>query len=370
MKLYIKPESYNQSRDLFIQSLESIREIWPQAAHSSFLISEADNLTIDWISSKPIEKYDKLFFFTTGIHGIEGFFGSIMLQLFHDEFMNKFDPNTTGLVIIHCINPYGMSRRYRTNQNNVDLNRNFIMNFPAMLSSNDDYLTLNPLLNPNIPVQSSTKTISRFIFDTIRLLLKMGAGRIREAALKGQYSIQNGISFGGTELQSETQCIMKLVDEWLPQFEKSLHIDIHTGYGPRYEMTLVQSSSETMSSDQARKKFNLQRIASTNPEEFYTIQGEMADYFYQKGFQTNRSIYSAAFEFGTYGVGIINEVRSLLTTIAANQLLIHGSSVNNSKWVVDAYSELYFPSEANWLSRALANGRKAFQSILSTEGYI
>jgi len=262
-----------------------------------------------------------------------------------------------------------MARRYRTNQNNVDLNRNFIKNFSSMVDSNIDYSLIDPFINPKTSVRSKVMTSPRFIFNTIILLSILGAERIREASLKGQYFDQNGISFGGKELQLETQCIMKLVDEWLPEFKKTLHLDIHTGYGPRYEMTLVQSSSEPMSSDQARSKYKLPRIAKTTPDEFYTIQGEMTDCFYQKGTQTRRPVYSAAFEFGTYGEGIINEARSLTTTIAANQLLFHGNSTTNDQWVTKDYLELYFPSKSKWLSCAISNGRKAFHSKLSTEGF-
>jgi len=60
--MYIKPDTYYRSREMFIQNLELIQEIWPLSEHSSFLISEDGNLTIDWISSNPIEKKEKLFF--------------------------------------------------------------------------------------------------------------------------------------------------------------------------------------------------------------------------------------------------------------------------------------------------------------------
>src|SRR5262249_25123266 len=58
------------------------------------------------------------------LHGVEGFAGSaIQLQLLDD--LPKL-PGDTALVVVHVLNPYGMSWLRRTNESNVDLNRNFL----------------------------------------------------------------------------------------------------------------------------------------------------------------------------------------------------------------------------------------------------
>src|SRR5690242_12435836 len=61
---------------------------------------------------------------SSGLHGVEGFAGSaIQLQLLND--VPKL-PDDMALIIVHILNPYGMSWLRRTNENNVDLNRNFL----------------------------------------------------------------------------------------------------------------------------------------------------------------------------------------------------------------------------------------------------
>src|ERR1043165_5896020 len=61
---------------------------------------------------------------SSGVHGVEGFAGSaIQLQL-----LNNLPtlPKDAAVIIVHVLNPYGMAWLRRFNENNVDLNRNFV----------------------------------------------------------------------------------------------------------------------------------------------------------------------------------------------------------------------------------------------------
>ena len=85
---------------------------------------------------------------SSGLHGIEGFAGSaIQLQLINDI---PALPDDTALIVVHVLNPYGMSWLRRFNENNVDLNRNFLGG-GAYAGAPDAYVTLNSFLNPPTP---------------------------------------------------------------------------------------------------------------------------------------------------------------------------------------------------------------------------
>ena len=368
-QMYITPDSYNHSREIFLKDLPRINNFLPKVQHTSFRISETDDLTIDLILSNP-ELHENLLFLTTGLHGIEGFLGSIMMQLFINEFLPHLDPEKTGILLVHCINPSGMHRHYRTNQSNVDLNRNFISDFSAMKRSNPDYQKMDGYFNPKKPVKSEWLTKFEFIFQTLKWLFRVGPDGVRNAALMGQYNDPSGMYFGGYDLQPETKILMGIIQSWIPIYEKTLHLDMHTGYGPRFQMTLVQAVSESMTSIDAQNLFNVPNVAASTPEEFYKMNGEMSDFIYKLGKENNRKVYSAAFEFGTYGEGILQGARSLLTTIAGNQLTQFNASHRNRCWVEKDYKELYFPSENKWLEKAIINGRQAFYGILNAEGLI
>jgi len=60
----------------------------------------------------------------SGTHGIEGFAGSAcQAGILHAGIEL---PPDTGLLLVHAINPYGFAWGRRVNEDNVDLNRNFV----------------------------------------------------------------------------------------------------------------------------------------------------------------------------------------------------------------------------------------------------
>ncbi len=97
--------SYQESRSYFHGQLGSLKKIWPSASLGRKIISTDEDLSIDWITADPIHKKEKLILITTGLHGVEGFVGAAMLDLFVKEFATNLDPNTTGLKLVHALIP-------------------------------------------------------------------------------------------------------------------------------------------------------------------------------------------------------------------------------------------------------------------------
>ena len=66
----------------------------------------------------------RLLVLSSGIHGVEGYFGSAVQLAWLDALAHRAPTVETGVLLIHAINPYGFAWRRRWNENNVDLNRN------------------------------------------------------------------------------------------------------------------------------------------------------------------------------------------------------------------------------------------------------
>ena len=63
---------------------------------------------------------------SSGTHGVEGYCGSfIQCQLLDDGLVERL-PENLSLVMIHGVNPHGFAWRRRVNEDNIDLNRNFV----------------------------------------------------------------------------------------------------------------------------------------------------------------------------------------------------------------------------------------------------
>jgi predicted deacylase len=365
------PSTYRESRQCFRDDLEIIRHFWSSVKLKNHAINGSGELTIDWILADARRRKEKLLVITTGLHGIEGYIGSAVLQLCIEEFLPRIDPDTTGILLIHSLNPWGMSHWKRVNTNNVDLNRNFISGeFKSPLLENPDYPRLIPFLCPKLPLGLLSVEKVRFVVGLLMTVIRLGTGRLREAALMGQYDYPSGIYFGGQSLQEETQTIMKLYQDTFKGYHHIVHLDLHSGYGPRDQMTVVTSPRDERDAQAIKRDYHLDRVAGANPDEFYSMNGDMNDWEYElvrEKFPRAR-IFAANFEFGTYGNSFLAEARSLRITILKNQGDQYGGFPATKAWVDREYRKLYLPEEMTWFKKAEFDARHAFEGILTAEG--
>ncbi len=372
--LTLFPNTYEASRERFRDYLSEVQKFWPNAVLSHQRLKGSEDLTIDWIQSAAQEQNDKVLLITTAEHGIEGYVGSAMLELFIKKFLNQLDPSNTGLLLIHTINPWGMKHRRRTNANNVDLNRNFVYQATDL---DPDYnpasKEIDAILHPRQPLRSYFWSHIPFLLKVFRYSLKMGLRNFRSIALLGQYHNPQGIHYGGKKIQEETLAVMGFYREALRDYQQILLLDMHTGHGPRYQMSLVNSVFESGKSKEFEKRFNFPLVVAANPDEFYDLRGDMIDYIYtlkQKEFPSKR-LYAVSFEFGTYGDSTLAVLRSMRTMLFENQVSCQGVKKSKTRTQAErALGEMFAPKEKAWRIKAVEDGTKAFQGILKAEDYI
>ncbi len=367
------PETYEASRARFRDNLAIVQTNWPQAQLSQHRLPGEDDLTIDWIYSDAQEKNEKVFILTIGEHGIEGFVGAAMQQRFIDCYLPRFDPKTTGLLLVHAINPWGMKYHCRVNANNVDLNRNFIYEGVFDPAYNPAYDTVTGTINPRREIQSLG--VSNLIFNAELLwhLSTIGVTGFHNASLPGQYRDPQGLYYGGSDYQEETRAIIQLFRQTLGAYDQILHLDMHTGYGPRYQMSLVNSALETGTSQEFVEKFNYPVVVAANPDEFYAIRGDLVDYVYalwQQEFP-EKCLFASAFEFGTLGNQYFGKVHCPVEMVHENRLRCHGAASDRIRTKVELdFEELFNPSALDWKEKAVADADRAFEGILRAEGYL
>jgi hypothetical protein len=152
------------------------------------------------------------------------------------------------LVFVHAVNPYGFKHHRRVNEDNVDLNRNFL--------SEEEWAQVKAL-DPNYARHVDFKDIINptsmpfpFIWmnDLYQLvrsgfhMLQYGKNSIKTALVSGNYINPTGYSYGGhAHTQSARNLIDLLVNQLdLPhQAEKLVLIDVHSGLGPSGVDTLL-----------------------------------------------------------------------------------------------------------------------------------
>jgi len=366
-------ETYEANRADFRALLGELNGYWPAAELSHYPIEAGnEDLTIDLIRALPIKKRKQLIFLSTGLHGIEGYVGAAVVKLFVKEYLHQLNPEDTGLYLIHAINPWGMKHRRRVNENNVDLNRNFIFKQSSGEKElNRAYDRAHSFLNPQKPLKSASNPF--FYLKLFNHILCMGPANFREAVLYGQYRYPQGLYYGGSGFELSTTVLSGLFQEAASSCERFLLIDMHSGYGPRYQMTIVNSIHEKRASADLQAAFNYPLVAKTDPNEFYQMQGDMVDYLYlliEDKFP-GKYFYATSFEFGTFGSSFSSVIKSLKAMIEENRVSRQGAvSAKVAEKARHNFCELYYPTEKRWREKALQDARTAFTGILKSEKLI
>ena len=371
--LSLFPKPYEASRERFRQNLAVIRQSWPKAELSQHKIAGDEDLTIDWISSDAMESNEKVFILTTAEHGVEGYVGSAMQQRFIKTFLPRLDPRTTGLLLVHSINPWGMKYHRRVNPHNVDLNRTFVYDNAFDKTVNPDYDNLLDLLRADKPFRNLTSSNIGYYLKLAQKVLQMSWPGFKSVYHLGQYRHADGLFYGGEGYQEETKVAIKLYRQAFETYEQILHLDMHTGYGTRYQMSLVNSVHETGTSNEFEEKFNYPLVVAANPDEFYAITGDMIDYIYEMWQHEfpEKKLFATAFEFGTYGNGFKGKVGMPRAMSFENRLYWQGTdSETLAEKIKYDFEELFNPAALEWKEKAVNDADLAFEGILKAEGYI
>ena len=367
------PETYEASHERFRNNLSVVQSMWPQAKLFQYRLTSDEDLTIDWIYSDAIESNEKVLLFTTGEHGVEGYVGLAMLQRFIENYMPTLNPRSTGILLVHAINPWGMKHHRRGTSKNVDLNRTFIWNEGFDPTFNPDYDKIKSFLSPASKIQNITISNVAYLVKIFWHIARMGMHNFRYALLLGQYRHPQGLYYGGTETPEETRTLMELYRKVFNDYNQILHLDMHTGYGPRYQMSLVNSALDTNSSEYFVKRFNYPLVVAATADEFYAIRGDMIDYIYalQQNEFPQKKLYATSFEFGTLGDTLYGLFQSPRVMIHENRAYWHGA--RNAKvmaWAKYGFEELFHPAAKDWREKAVKDADQAFKGILKAEGYI
>ena len=370
-------ESYAYSES-FYNSYEEVRAHLQQLTGrlgvemASHAIDESDGLYIDSFYLPSEAQQTNLIVLTTGVHGMEGFIGATMLDVFFREIYPTLDTADTGVLVVANVNPYGMKYYRRYNENNVDLNRNFILDWENFdLSSNKEYPKVDTFLGPTGKIGNGLWHEVGFYMSLAKTALTDGADTISDALLTGQYEYPQGVYYGGNGDEASTVYLKDVFSRCLDsKYENIVHIDLHSGYGPRYNMVIFNSVYETMSEAESQETFGYDNIIAYDSEAFYATTGDTTDFFYRlaEQKQTDTVLFSTCFEFGTIGDAFFDTILSLKYTVDENRNHWYPTDNATSAQIVhENYMELFYPTETAWREKTVADFKTAAAGVLNAK---
>ena len=365
-------DTYEQVRENLQSRVTKLKNAGIAVQVSQYAVDEADGLYIDNLYLPANKESKNLIILTTGVHGMEGYIGSVMLDVFFEEIYPTLNQDTTGVLVVANVNPYGMKYKRRYNENNVDLNRNFILDWENFdRSSNKDYPEVVNFLQPEGKIGNAFWHEVGFYASLAKEAITKGADKVSDALLTGQYEYPNGVYYGGNGDEKSTAYLKSVFASCLDgEYENLVHIDIHSGYGPRYNMVIFNSVFETMTEAETKQAFGYDYVISHDSESFYATTGDTTDYFYRlaESKQSETDLFSTCFEFGTIGDSFLDSILSLKYTVDENRQHWYPSDSSVTGEVVkENYNELFYPTETQWREKTVEDFKVATIGVLNAK---
>jgi hypothetical protein len=142
--------------------------------------------------------------------------------------------------MIHALNPFGFAWRRRFNEDNVDLNRNFLLAEEKFAGSPPLSATFRNAMKPSRPH-------TRYGFWTARmalLALRHGIKSFWETLPVGQYDYPDWLYYGGRGPTQSSLALEWFLPTLLDEADEVVHLDFHTGLGQWAECELLVSECE------------------------------------------------------------------------------------------------------------------------------
>ncbi len=298
---------------------------------------------------------------SSGLHGVEGFFGSAVQLAAIEKLFSGLDPvvdlNELHTVFVHGINPFGFSHGRRVDENNVDLNRNFLKDRQHYRGAPDAYRKLNGFLNP----QSPPDALEPYTLKAAAYILRYGVPALKEAIACGQYQYPKGIFYGGSNCSTATEFVMENCESWVDDAKLVVHIDLHTGLGKFGEYKiLLNDSTSTEDYRWYERTFGENAIADLKSKDktAYEVSGGMGAWLQNKF--TDRRYYFAGAEFGTY-----SPVRVLGALRAENRTHHYASPDSDPyKKAKAELMECFCPASEHWRKKTIGASVKIISAAI------
>lgn len=312
-----------------------------------------EDLTIDigWFGSPQPRR---AFVHSSGLHGVEGFAGSAVQLQWLEDGIPELGPGC-AIALVHVMNPFGMAWLRRVNENNVDLNRNFLSADKEAVDQEDVdqeyagapelYAALNSFLNPESPPSRDL-----FLVRAAWNVLRYGTSAFRRAVSDGQYDFPRGLSFGGKQHEQATRRFQLYISGRLACVEHVTVIDLHTGIHTRHASFGEDSLLVDGTGDRTARAAEMQLAYGNRVQSCAAQARGTLDRLYFRMFPTARVC------FAVQRFGACSPVSALAALRAENRQHHYGSAGVDHPAKARLF-EVFCPPDKKWREKVLARGK-------------
>jgi len=352
------PVDYFASRERFIASAQlcgAILECYPIAA-----IGPADEaLSIDVASiTHATDKH--LIVLISGVHGVEGFAGaSVQIETLKMILQDGL-PERTGIVLIHAVNPWGFAHLRRVNNNNVDINRNFMCHDDVWPSSHPDYASLNSVINPAQP--PDTRGELRYWVGALSQIARhRGIARLFKPIAEGQYNFPKGVFYGGTQIEESSNRLQSILLRISANCPRISILDVHSGLGPSGTATLIGNSNlvaPAQTLNWLRTRYQHPVHIDTSPDNLYDAKGTLS-LWCQQALRDKRFLYLCV------EIGTVNPL-TLFSALRRENQAHHWTRPASKPFIKtkQALREVFAPRSQSWQHKSVEQAMKVLRETM------
>jgi hypothetical protein len=300
-----------------------------------------------------------LFIATSATHGVEGFCGSGCMVGMLRERIHAELPRDTAMVLVHAINPHGFAHERRVNEDNIDLNRNFI-DHAARRAPNPAYADVHDMLVPadwDGPARAAADRAMESYLAT------RGMKAFQAAVTGGQYTHADGLFYGGTGPTWSNRAWREIIGMHAGSCRRIAYVDFHTGLGPRgYGEPISKDTPDSPAFARARAWYG-DDVTTTRggTSTSAVVEGDTPRAF--AGLAHAPEVTAVSLEFGTL------PIRDVLGALRADNWLYLRGRVDSpqGRTIKRQIREAFYGEDDSWKRAVFERGveicRKAFRGL-------
>lgn len=288
----------------------------------------------------------------SGTHGVELYCGSACMI---DILLHYRVPPGWAMCCIHAVNPWGAAWVRRENEENVDVNRNYV-DFDTELPRNDLYREIHAdLLLKDIG--KTALTASNEAID--RASERHGARAVLTARSAGQYEFPEGLHYGGIRPTASRLVVEKIIRDYGLDDRTTLMIwDYHTGAGPfGYCEPIYLGTPAGRRYTLAKRLFGPWITTQKTDAAVTPPQTGLGSELWER--LCGQRACLIALEFGTYPMRPSGGILRLDNFLHRQARTVDWDALQ-TRWIKEKLREEYNPQSAVWRQLVLAQNRIIF----------
>ena len=285
----------------------------------------------------------------SGTHGVEGFAGSAVQSGILTTDQADASGSGVRLVMIHALNPYGFAFLRRANEDNVDLNRNFVDHdqpYPVDM----EYEKIASLIAPR------SISVPANLWSALRLLWyrrAFGSEKLQRIVTQGQYLHPDGLFFGGHFATWSNRTLHEITARHLAGATRVKIIDLGE--------IIIADPEDDPAYRRAVDCWGPQRVKSTASGESVSshLSGTVKQAFADMLGDTE--VTTVGLEFGTSSpMEVFRALRE------ENWLFHHGSEDHpQATRIKQQFLKMFYPDDEFWKQRVWEQGALAVRQALA-----